>query len=265
MSETLVRVVEDRSVVRLTLNRPDKRNALSRELLAELAAALDQLKANPRARVAIIDAAGPAFCAGMDLVEMRETAGRPDARAIFDADTLAYRRVLERILDLHVPVVAVVQGPALAGGLGLVLACDLVIAADAAQFSLPEPARGITAAIVTPLLVYRLGPSAAAYLLFSGEAIDAARARELGLCHLVVPAERLDQARDELSRGILCGAPGAIAITKSVLRDCAARNLREQLESAAEVSARARESDEAREGLKAFLERRPPAWQVPHD
>jgi methylglutaconyl-CoA hydratase len=159
------------------------------------------------------------------------------------------------------PVLAVVQGPAVAGGLGLVLACDLVIAADTATFSLPEPKRGITAAIVTPLLAYRAGTAAASHLLLSGQSLDAKGARQTVLCQSVVEAAQLQAAAEELVRSILSGAPGALAVTKQQLRDCAAVDVLAQLKQAVAVSAQARETTEAREGLAAFMEKRPPAWQ----
>ena len=142
----------------------------------------------------------------------------------------------------------------------MILACDLVLAAEAATYALPEPKRGITAAIVTPLLVHRIGVSAASWLLLSGEGIDAARAREVGLCHEVVASADLVSARDKLITSVLSGAPGALAITKHQLTSCNSEVLK-QLLSAVVVSAQARETPEAREGLAAFLEKRPPAWQ----
>jgi methylglutaconyl-CoA hydratase len=165
--------------------------------------------------------------------------------------------------QLHVPTVAVVQGPAVAGGLGLVLACDLVLASDAASFALPEPKRGITAAVITPLLVYRAGVSGASYLLLSGESIDARCAHAMGFVHAVEPADRLTTAAEALVQSILAGAPGALAITKQQLMTCGGQNILAQLETAAAVSARARETLEAREGLQAFLEKREPNWIVP--
>jgi methylglutaconyl-CoA hydratase len=163
-------------------------------------------------------------------------------------------------MALPAPTIAVVQGPALAGGVGLVLACDLVVASETATFALPEPKRGITAAIVTPLLVHRVGVSAASWLLLSGVGMGSARAREIGLCHEVVGAADLGAARDRLIASVLSGAPGALAISKQQLAACNSEVLRHLL-SAVIVSAQARETPEAREGLAAFLEKRPAAWQ----
>jgi methylglutaconyl-CoA hydratase len=136
-----------------------------------------------------------------------------------------------------------------------------VIAADSVTFALPEPKRGITAAIVTPLLVYRAGNAGASHLLLSGESIDARTGQRIGICHTIVESARLQTAADEQVRSILSGSPGALAITKQQLRACAAVDVLAQLKRAVAVSAQARETVEAREGLAAFLEKRTPNWQ----
>ncbi len=247
-------------VVRLTLNRPQKRNALTRELLAELHAAILAAAGRTDLRCLVLEAAGPVFCAGMDLAQMEETASRAEAREAWHSDTQLFYNVITAIMALPAPTIAIVQGPALAGGVGLVLACDLILASESATFALPEPKRGITAAIVTPLLVHRVGVSAASWMLLSGEGIDSARAREIGLCHEIVAAADLGAARDRLIASVLSGAPGALAIAKQQLAACHAE-VPKHLLSAVTVSAQARETPEAREGLAAFLEKRPPAWQ----
>ncbi len=249
------------NVVWLTINRPHKRNALTRELLGDLLGQLKAVATLADVRCLVLAAAGPVFCAGMDLEQMQNMAGRPDAAQVWQTDTQLFHDVLVALLELPVPTLAVVQGPALAGGLGLVLACDLVLAADSATFALPEPKRGITAAVVTPLLVHRAGAAGASYLLFSGQSLDARRAQQIGVCQIIAEPVRLSAAADELVISIRSGAPGALAITKQELRSCAAAGLLELLRRAVSVSARARETPEAREGLAAILEKRPPVWQ----
>ena len=260
MPDPLILSSARNGVVFVQLSRLQKRNALTRELLAELLAALKDVAARSDVRCLVLEAAGPVFCAGMDLVQMQETAARNDAAQVWQSDTQLYHDVLVTLFSLRVPTVAVVQGPAVAGGLGLVLACDLVLAAESATFALPEPKRGITAAIVTPLLVYRVGVSAASGLLLSGEETSAARGREIGLCHELTAADQLTAARDRLISSILSGAPGALAISKQQLATGNVEVL-EHLHAAIVVSAQARETNEAREGLAAFLEKRPPSWQ----
>jgi methylglutaconyl-CoA hydratase len=260
MAEPFVLATERSGILRLTLQRPHKRNALTRELLKELHQHLCGIAGRTDLRLVVLGAAGSAFCAGMDLVQMQETAAHPDASALWRADTEIYRNVVETLFECACPTLAVVPGPAVAGGLGIVLACDLVVASETAIFALPEPRRGITAAVVTPLLTYRVSPAAASFLLLSGESIDARRAMAMGFCHVVVPPERLESAARQLEQSILSGAAGALAATKQQLRRATAGNLRAPLDLAVTVSAEARETAEAREGLQAFLEKRPPAW-----
>ena len=160
----------------LTLNRPDKRNALTRAMLAELLQALDDLRCERRVRAIVISGAGPAFCAGMDMNEMQKTAQAPNALAMWHEDADAYRELIEAMLRLPKPIIAAVNGPALAGGAGIVLASDIVLAAPEAKFGLPEPKRGIVAGLVAPLLDFRLGAGRAAYLLMSTQIISASDA-----------------------------------------------------------------------------------------
>lgn len=261
MSESFILLDVADGVARLTLNRPDKRNALTREMLTELVMRLDAIAARKDVRCTVVSGNGPWLCAGMDLTQMQEAAARIDASRIWQGDTELYLDVVKTLFDLPMPTLAVVRGGALAGGLGLVLACDIVLSTETAIFALPEPKRGITAAIVTPLLVHRAGPGAAGFLLLSGEALDARQAQRCGLCHVVEADDRCDAALERLLGSILSGAPGAVEISKRQLRACTAAGLSDQLSQAAIVSAQARESPEAREGLAAFLEKRSPAWQ----
>jgi methylglutaconyl-CoA hydratase len=144
--------------------------------------------------------------------------------------------------------------------LGLVLACDLVIASEDAVFALPEPKRGITAAVVTPLLAYRMGPGVSGYLLLSGRRISATDGLRWGLCHEIVTADELMNRRDELAKSVLTGSQSALAVTKANITEGAAAMLADWLDSGMTASARARENQDAREGLAAFLEKRDPRW-----
>ncbi|MCH8830345.1 MAG: enoyl-CoA hydratase/isomerase family protein [Planctomycetes bacterium] len=260
MTENMVKVEIADGVGRVILCRPRKRNALTRGFLEELLRAAKSVRADESVRVATLEAEGPVFCAGMDLSEMEQRASEPNAAGEWAKDARVYRDFLEAWFHLPIPTVAVVQGAALAGGLGLILACDLVLAVENAFFSLPEPKRGITAAIVTPLLVYRVSAATAGVLLFSGEKLTAERALRCGLCHDVVAADQLEKRRVELLASILTGSRSALAMSKKTLIDCAAENLSQQWDSAMKTSADARQSEDAREGLAAFLEKRDPIW-----
>jgi methylglutaconyl-CoA hydratase len=261
MPEPLTHFEIAAGTARVVLNRPHKRNALSRQLLDELFDSVRRVEADSSVRVLVLEAEGPVFCAGMDLAEMQSRSGMPDAAELWREDTRIYRELIERLFGLPIPTLAVVQGPVLAGGVGLVLACDIVLVAAEAYFSLPEPKRGITAAVVTPLLNYRIGPGAAGYVLLSGQTVSAADALRMGLCHELVPAGESPASRRDAHVGtILAGAPSALALSKSTLQRCTADDLSRQLDFAMQISATARETEDAREGLAAFLEKRPPSW-----
>lgn len=247
-------------IARVILNRPDKRNALNRDLVNRLATAVGELEQDDSIRVLILTGAGSVFCAGMDLAEMQSRAVDPNATSEWNRDTDDYRRLLERLFRCQKPTVAVMNGPALAGGVGLVLACDMVLASSDSFLSLPEPRRGITAAVVSPLLTYRVGTGPATYMLLSGRRLPVEVAHRWGLVHEVVPTADLADAEKSLCREILTGAPSALATTKKLLLDQTGGSVLESMRHATEVSARAREADDAREGLAAFLEKRFPSW-----
>ena len=262
MTESNLRLSIDESVAVLTLARPKKRNALTQDFLRELLEAVQQVAADETVRVLVLEAEGSVFCAGMDLGEMEARAGLPNASALWAEDTRIYRELTETLFRMPKPTVAVLRGPVLAGGVGIVLACDIVLGDEEnAWFALPEPKRGITAAVVTPLLVYRIGNGAAGYLLLSGERMSAAEAYRVGLVHVQAKGDAIDARRDELVASILTGAPSALAMSKRTLHDITAATLSDQLDLATRVSAEARETDAAREGLAAFLEKRDPSWQ----
>ena len=247
-------------VGRITLQRADKRNALTRELLEHLDEEVSRLKADVDLRVLVMAAEGSVFCAGMDLGEMQSRAASTDGQQEWLRDSKIYSQLLGNLFTASVPTVVQLQGPVLAGGVGLVLACDLIVASTSAFFSLPEPMRGITAAMVTPLLVHRVGAGVAGQLLLSGEKLTVQRAHQVGLCHDVVPPERLGQRVDELVNSILTGSQSALSISKRHLQHCSAVDVVAQVERSITVSAEARETADAREGLAAFLEKRKPLW-----
>ena len=260
MPEFVTQQIES-GVGRLTLNRPDKRNALKRQFIEEIHSGIAQLASDPSLRVLLLEAEGEVFCAGMGLGEMQQRAESENGKDQWQRDSKVFADLLTVIYQLPVPTVAVVQGPVLAGGMGLVLACDILLASEVSFFMLPEPMRGITAAMVTPLLVHRVGSGPASYMLLSGERIPADRAMTFGLCHEVCPADQLHHRRDKLVASILTGSPSALAITKRHLDECSTTQVLSDLNQSIAISAEARETADAREGLAAFLEKRPPSWQ----
>lgn len=260
MSESFIRCEIEESVARITLDRAARRNALTQAMIQQLTQSVREVSVNNQVRVIVLAAEGPVFCAGMDLGEMQERASTENSPEQWLEDSLAYHDLLLAILEAPQPTLAVVQGPALAGGVGIVLACDLVLAEKEAYFSLPEPQRGITASMVTPLLMFRAGAGPASRLLLSGRSASAATMRDWGVCHQVVAREQLEDATTEWTTSILSGSPVALAATKKQIREYSEVDLVDQLRRAAHQSAQARESADAREGLQAFLDKRKPNW-----
>jgi methylglutaconyl-CoA hydratase len=251
---------EHGAIVRLVLNRPDRRNALSRSLLAALSDTLDQVAANPMIRVVVLAASGPAFCAGMDLKEASALGSgvEAEAQAVQDAQALAH--LLDQIHGLGKPTIAAVQGDALAGGAGLALACDFVVMAAEARLGYPEVRRGLVPAIVLEDLARQIAGRRARELVLLGEPIAAETAERWGLVNRVVPAPACGKAAMELAAALLASAPGAVATTKRLLDEATGRPADRR--GAASVSASARVGDEAAEGIRAFLEKRPPRWSM---
>lgn len=258
---SLIAKTIESGVATVTLCRSEKRNALSRELLQQLSAAVTEVLDDPQTRVLVLRAEGKVFCAGMDLVEMQARASSEDGQKEWMQDSQDYCELLVSLYAASVPTIAALQGPVLAGGVGMVLACDFVIAIEGAFFALPEPQRGITAAMVTPLLVHRIGAGPAGHLLLSGRRQSAADAAKTGLVYEVVSPESLDEAVNSLTDSIMLGSPEALAITRRHLDEVGGNDLVARIRQSIEVSATARSSQDAREGLSAFLEKRKPKWQ----
>jgi enoyl-CoA hydratase/carnithine racemase len=260
MSGSLVRVKVYESAGTIILDRPEKRNALTRDLIAELRQAFDDLHLEKRVRAVVLTGAGTAFCAGMDLEEMRETSQQPNPHEQWREDAVAYQDLLEQMLRFPKPIIAAVNGPAVAGGAGLVLACDIVVAAGSAKFGLPEPLRGIVAGLVSPLLAFRVGGGQAARLLLTAATIDAQEAHRLGLFHELIDADRVWARAVEIASICAKSAPQALQLTKRMLNETIGESLFGLLTSGAAVSATARTTEAAAEGLNAFLQKRDPVW-----
>lgn len=260
MSEPLVRRDDRGPIAVLTLNRPDRRNALSRALVAALGDTLSGLAVGSGVRGVVLTGAGPAFCAGMDLREAAALGGDPspeaERRAV--ADTQALADLLDQVHHLERPTVAALNGDALAGGAGLALACDLVVASEGARLGYPEVRRGLVAAIVLHDLIRQVGDRRARELLITGEAVDAREAHRWGLVNRVAPADRCLDEAVALALAAAEGAPVAIATTKRLIDEATRRPA--SLRGAAAISAAVRVGDEAIEGMRAFLEKRPPRW-----
>ncbi|HEY7197879.1 MAG TPA: enoyl-CoA hydratase [Gaiellaceae bacterium] len=241
---------------RLTLNRPDKRNALSLELMTEATAALEELGRDGAVRAIVIDAAGPAFSAGHDLGEM---VGRdlPFYQRLFDVCTV----LMETIHHVPQPVIAKVHGVATAAGCQLVAACDLAIAADDARFATPGVRIGLFCSTPMVPLSRAIGRKRALEMLLTGDLVDAATAMEWGLVNRVVPAAELDAAVDELVDKIACSSPLTVGIGKEAFYAQLELDEGRAYDLTKSVMAMNSLAGDAQEGICAFLEKRPPSWQ----
>ena len=255
---SLVTYAASPPAVVITLNRPDRRNALSRELIAELTAAFERAANDPAARCVILTGAGAVFCAGMDLAELQESLDTPSESTPVWDDALRLARLYDRIYTLPKPTIAAVQGSALAGGAGLVTVCDLAISVPEAKFGYPEVRRGLVAAMVMPHLLRHVGERMARYLLLASELVSADDALHAGLVNEVVPAAGLMDRALALARACAEGGPNALARTKELLAQFSRQAL--SIGAAAQASAAPRLTDECREGLRAFFAKTPAPW-----
>jgi methylglutaconyl-CoA hydratase len=240
----------------LTINRPDQRNALSRTLIAELSNAFQRAADDPKARSVILTGSGTAFCAGMDLEELRGTLGDESDKVWEDAAKLS--ELYDFIYTLPKPTIAAVNGSAVAGGAGLVTVCDLAISVPDAKFGYPEVRRGLVAAMVMPHLLRHVGERTARWLLLTGELIDAVEALRMRLINMVTAPEHLMEVVDSLSNALAQGGPKAIATTKELLKRCSRQAI--AVDELARASAEPRLTDECRQGLAAFFEKKPAPW-----
>jgi methylglutaconyl-CoA hydratase len=253
-SDSVVQVAVSRGVATLTLDSPANRNALSRAMRAGLRAALDDAVADDAVRVVVLDHTGRVFCSGMDLAE----AAGGNAR---DQGVREFPELLSAIWSAPKPVVAVVRGPARAGGVGLLAACDVVVAASSATFAFSEVRLGLVPAVISAVVLPRMVPHVAHRLLLTGQVFDAEMAAAGGLVDLVVPEADVDgEVRAQLVH-LTAGAPAALAETKRLLR---ARQPDLRFDELLDLSARFFASEEGQEGIASFRERRPARW-VPTD
>jgi len=241
------------SITLITLNRPEKRNALNIPLLQALQSMLENLRLDHKQRVIIVNGAGPVFCAGLDLLEAIHLESENESSSLL-------AQVLSSIYQMPQITISAVHGAALAGGAGLACACDYVVAAKGTRFGFPEVRRGLVAAQVTALLRRQLGERQLRELILFGESIEADKAKEMGLINRVVSSEDLMSAAIEAAKIAQKGAPGAIHQTKILIEALSTRGIEDDLDIAMEFHHEARHSVEAVEGIKAFMEKREPNW-----
>jgi methylglutaconyl-CoA hydratase len=242
----------------ITLNRPEKRNAISYELIDDLLRALHEVE-DCSATILILTGAGKAFCSGMDLDNLRAVTSRTHEENVGDSEQMA--KMFRSLYEFPKVTIAAVNGPAIAGGCGLATLCDFTIASTEAKFGYTEVRIGFIPAIVSAFLLRQVGEKQARDLLLTGRIIDADEAHRLGLANEVVGPEQLLQRTRELAGDLLHNSPASLLATKRLLRNCSAAQLDGQLSQAVQENARIRTTDDFREGVSSFLEKREPHWR----
>lgn len=239
----------------VTLNRPERRNALTIELLNELISAIKMASDEPHERVLILRGAGQAFCTGLDLKEAADP-----KKSHMTAELVA--KTLISLSQTRLITIAAVHGAAVAGGAGIMSACDFVIAAERTKIGYPEVRRGLVAGLVMTFLRRQLGERQMRELLLGSELIDAERAREMGLVNRVVAPEHVMDEAQKFAGSVLQGAPSALAQTKKLIEKLWSTSVEEDVDLALKYHLEARDSAEAQEGIAAFNEKRPPRWTL---
>ncbi len=255
----LTLTIDHRGVARVTMNRPEVKNAFNEQLIGEICDVMGRLNADENVRIVVITGAGDAFSAGGDLNMMRRAGDASAAENKDDARRLSH--MLNSIYDCDKPVIALVNGAAMGGGVGLVAACDIAIAAEEAFFALSEVRLGLVPAVISPFVVRAIGPREARRYFLTGERFDAERAKELGLVHMVCMGAQLGATLDGVVKNLLMCGPASQKEAKALIRAVAYRPINDAvMEETAGWIARVRASKEGREGITAFLEKRKPNW-----
>ena len=254
--ETL-QLAQDAGIAILTLNRPDKRNAISYQLIEDLLAALGEVAKSP-ALVLILTGAGQAFSSGMDLDNLKALIGRTPEQNLQDSRTMV--SLFRALYEFPKPTIAAVNGAAIAGGAGLALLCDFTLAVPEARFGYTEVRIGFVPAIVSMFLVRQVGEKIARDLLLSGRLFDAAEALRIGLVKEIVPSGKLLERARELASQLMENSPASLRATKSLLSEAARAELDSQIEAAIRHNAAIRGTADFREGITSFLEKRHPKW-----
>jgi methylglutaconyl-CoA hydratase len=251
--------IEAGSVARVTLNRPEVRNAFNDEVIAELTQAFVQLGRDPAVRAIVLAAVGPAFCAGADLNWMRRMADYTHAENLADAGQLA--EMLRVIYTCPKPTVARIQGDVYAGGMGLVAACDMAVSVNIANYCLSEVKLGLYPATISPYVIRAMGARAAHRYFLTAERFDATEALRIGFVHAVVGADQLDAKVDEITKALVSASPHAVTACKTLLHEVVGKDIDAKLIAHTVVGiASIRASSEGKEGVQSFLQKRKPNW-----
>src|SRR6476469_2671585 len=259
MPYTTLQLAFEDAIATLTLNRPEKRNAVSFTLVGELLAALDEVERGG-AQALIVTGAGKAFCAGLDLEELKSLLGKTHDENVKDSARMGLG--FRRIYGFPLPTIAAVNGAAIAGGTGFATMCDFTLAVPEAKFGYTEVRIGFVPAIVSSMLVWQVGHKVARDLLLTGRLFDAAEAHAFGLVNEVVEPPRLLARARELASQLMENSPSSVRAAKRLINGCIAEQLDQQIVEAIEDNARIRTTADFREGITSFLEKRKPRWST---
>lgn len=251
-------VAESDGICTITLSRPEKRNAISFQLIADLMSGLEHAERSAASQVLIITGAGKAFCAGLDLEDLKQLLGRSHAENVSDSQVMA--NLFRRIYDFPKPTIAAVNGHAIAGGTGIATMCDFTLAVPEAKFGYTEVKIGFVPAIVSSYLVFQVGHKIARDLLLTARLFDAAEAHKIGLVNEVLPQETLMPRALQVARVLLENSPSSVRATKRLINGFIQSQLDEQVTAAVEDNARIRMTADFKEGISSFLEKRRPVW-----
>jgi len=257
MSFSTIELAYHGGIAMITLNRPDKRNAISYELIQDLLAAFAEVRKSP-ALVMILTGAGKAFCSGMDLDNLKALIGRTPEQSLEDSKVMA--QLFRTLYDFPKPTIAAVNGAAVAGGTGLATLCDFTLAVPDAKFGYTEVRIGFVPAIVSTFLLRQVGEKVARGLLLTGRLFDAAEAQRIGLVNELIPAENLMARAREVASQLMESSPASLLYTKRLLSSAARAELDAQIDAAVRENAAIRSTADFREGLSSFLEKRKPKW-----
>ncbi|HKV28956.1 MAG TPA: enoyl-CoA hydratase-related protein [Candidatus Acidoferrales bacterium] len=258
MSYTTLKLETDGEIATITLNRPEKRNAISPAMIDDLLGVLDEAERSA-ARVAILTGAGKAFCAGMDLEALRELATQTHEQHIADAERMG--KMFHRVYSFPKPLIAAVNGAAIAGGTGLATLADFTLAVPEAKFGYTEVRIGFLPAVVSVFLLRQVGEKITRELLLTGKIFDAAEAHRLGLVTQLVPQEKLMESARELAQSLIASSPTSLLLTKRIILRWNEKEIERDLAIAIRESAEIRRTPDFREGLASFLEKRKPEWR----
>lgn len=253
-----IQYAESHGIATVTLNRPDKRNAINHELIDDLLAVLETI-ARSAARVLILTGAGKAFCAGMDLENLKALTARTHEQNIKDSETAA--RMFRALYEFPKPTIAAVNGAAIAGGMGLATVCDFTLAVPDAKFGYTEVRIGFVPAIVSSFLIASIGEKRARDLLLTGRIFSAQEAHQLGLVNEIVAPDELMRRARELAGQLVENSPISLRVTKGLLSGYTREQLDRQIAQAVHENAAIRQTSDFKEGISAFLEKRKPGWK----